>query len=331
MENRVVVLDVGHGNCAIVHDRGVVVVVDTGPKSSLLEYLREQKITHLDCVLLSHADQDHIAGLLAIISSGTVTIGRVRLNTDSLKTSKLWDDLVWELDRNSTIDFHPVLTVKDSGAFDTPQISIEIVAPSAYLASKGAGSVDRQGRRLDTNSLSVAIRLVYSSLPIVLFAGDINSIALESIIENKVDISARIAVFPHHGGLWGASRVDDFVNTFINAVDPDLVVFSIGRGMFRTPRPELVEAIRKSKPGVRFLCTQLSMNCAASVPKETTHTHLAPIYSQGKSNNSCCAGSIVYYFESDSFFPNQAHHRDFISKHAESRLCGNGERAKGHT
>ena len=42
------ILDVGHGNCAVLRDRRGVVVIDAGPGSSLLEFLTEHKITNID-------------------------------------------------------------------------------------------------------------------------------------------------------------------------------------------------------------------------------------------------------------------------------------------
>ena len=67
LDNSLAVLDVGHGNSAVLCDQGVVVVIDTGPGSSLLEYLSERSITHINTVLLSHADQDHIGGLVGVL------------------------------------------------------------------------------------------------------------------------------------------------------------------------------------------------------------------------------------------------------------------------
>jgi competence protein ComEC len=56
------ILDVGHGNCAVLEDGQRTVVFDCGPKTGLLEYLTSRTITVLDLVLISHADEDHIAG-----------------------------------------------------------------------------------------------------------------------------------------------------------------------------------------------------------------------------------------------------------------------------
>src|SRR5438034_932161 len=88
------ILDVGHGNCAVLVDSKGVAVIDAGPGSALLEYLAEQKIGHIEVVLISHADEDHIGGLIALLDAMTVTVARVCLNPDASKGTKTWDSLL---------------------------------------------------------------------------------------------------------------------------------------------------------------------------------------------------------------------------------------------
>ena len=54
----IAILDVGHGNCAVLEDEEGVVVIDAGPGGSLLQYLEDRRIEVIDLVLLSHADQE---------------------------------------------------------------------------------------------------------------------------------------------------------------------------------------------------------------------------------------------------------------------------------
>ena len=48
-----VILDVGHGNSAVLVDDEQVVVIDADPKSGLLEYLTQNDIKTIDTILLS--------------------------------------------------------------------------------------------------------------------------------------------------------------------------------------------------------------------------------------------------------------------------------------
>ena len=88
------IVDVGHGNCTVVESHGIVMVIDAGPGSWLLAYLRQEGIGKLASVLVSHADDDHLRGLLGLLVAETFTIGEVHLNTDSVKKTKVWDNLV---------------------------------------------------------------------------------------------------------------------------------------------------------------------------------------------------------------------------------------------
>lgn len=316
-----VILDVGHGNSAVLLDSGHVVVFDTGPRSILLEFLREHSITHVDTVLLSHADSDHIGGLSALLSSDMITIGKVRANTDSLKGSKEWDDIAYELSRNDDIDFQPILTVDNTGEFDTSHVSIKIEAPTSYLASRGAGSTDRNGRHLDINSMSAVVRLIYKDVPFALLPGDMDWIGLNNILEDERDISANMIIFPHHGGRPGTSRFEDFVKSLIGTVEPSTVLFSIGRGRYGTPRPEIIKAILTHFPKTRIACTQLSEHCAKTPPTSNVNSHLSSLHAQGKSSHSCCAGTIIYYFRKGVFHPEQGTHARFVRKFTDSPLC----------
>ena len=83
-KHNLAILDVGHGNSAILIDSEGVVVIDTGLGSSLLEYLEESGVTTIDAVLISHADEDHIGGLVQLLSSSKFRVRSVRLNTGAV-------------------------------------------------------------------------------------------------------------------------------------------------------------------------------------------------------------------------------------------------------
>lgn len=135
------VLDVGHGASAVLFSGNDVAVFDTGTGSSLLEFLDQQGVTRIRTVVLSHADFDHIGGLVGLLAANTVAIGRVVVNTDSSQGSAAWDDLLYELDarrRAGTIVFDIAIRAGDSEIFGN--VTAAAVAPSSYLAAKGPGS-----------------------------------------------------------------------------------------------------------------------------------------------------------------------------------------------
>jgi beta-lactamase superfamily II metal-dependent hydrolase len=318
----IAILDVGHGNCAVCFANSDVAVVDTGLGSSLLEFLAEKNIQELSTVFISHADNDHIGGLIALLSSGTVAVRSVYLNPDAIKGSAVWDDLAFLLgqrDRTGDLAFNVNLTRGDSIELGGGGIKLEALAPDKYLVAKGAGSKDRKGRRLASNSMSVVVRVTTNDRSILL-PGDLDQIGLLNILEGEDDIQAEILVFPHHGGAPGGN-VEEFVDCLQRAVSPETVLFSIGRTSHNNPRPEVLARLRKNDPNIKIQCTQLSTNCrSTAVDKQPSY--VSEIYSRGRESNACCAGTIVVTLcGSTEPTPPEHLHAAFVDEITTNALC----------
>ena len=324
IEQSLAILDVGHGNSAVLIDSQCVVVIDTGLGSSLLEYLLAKGITAIDSVLLSHADDDHIAGLVHLLSSGMVRVRSVHVNTDSAKKSKRWDDLLYELDSTDLkgeLDFSTSLTRGSEAKLDSTEVQIEILGPSKYLAAKGPGSTDRIGRKLTSNSVSAVTRLSKGGKPIALLPGDLDHIGLDDLRASEVDATAPIVVFPHHGGRTGSTDLSAFAKDLCELASPAMVIFSIGRGRHSTPRPEIVAAIREELAEVWIACTQLSEHCASGLPTSSPK-HLNDSFAQGREGRKCCAGTIVIDLDDPrTILPQRSNHESFIRETAPTALC----------
>lgn len=317
----VTVVDVGHGNAAVVRIGNHVSIIDAGPRNTILEYCRGESISEIDTVMISHADRDHVEGLIALLSEPSVRIKRVLLNPDATKVSALWDDLAWELDQaagHRKLQFQPSLTVADTGKIDLAEVRIEVLAPSLYLASKGAGSRSRSKQRLQTNSMSAVLRISRGTS--VLACGDLDEAGLADLIAHDVDLRADVLIFPHHGGLSG-SKPTAFVARLCERVQPSVVIFSIGRvNKPLNPRPEIVDAVRGAVPGVRVACTQLSLHCAVTAP-DTEPAHLSPAYARGRLLRHCCGGTIEIRMGKADITPTAAAHAKFIADVAPTALC----------
>ena len=156
----------------------------------------------------------------------------------------------------------------------------------------------------------------------MLLPGDLDEVGLDNLIESGVDAKASIAVFPHHGGTTGKGDMATFASRYCNAVEPENVIFSIGRGRYNTPRPEIVDILRRKLPKSRVLCTQLSEHCAGKVPNEDP-AHLTDKASRGRELRKCCAGTIVITLgkAAPTLFPILDTHSEFIARAAPTALC----------
>jgi beta-lactamase superfamily II metal-dependent hydrolase len=206
------VLDVGHGNSAVLVDDAVI-VIDAGPGATLLEFLKKEEIKNIAVVLISHADEDHIKGLISLIESKVVTIDAIHINSDALKGSATWADLAFLLDEEDSaghLRFEVGLTTNHSDKFNTASIVVEILAPSPGLAVKGPGSKDHEGRKLTSNAMSAVVRLLREGTPLVLLPGDLDETGLDNLLSSGRDLHAMVAIFPHHGGGAANTEMDKF-------------------------------------------------------------------------------------------------------------------------
>src|SRR3954468_12337479 len=76
-------LDVGHGNSTVLRDSDGAMVIDCPQTSTLLETLEASGILDLSYVIVSHADDDHVAGIITLLLCEHVRVREVYLNPDA--------------------------------------------------------------------------------------------------------------------------------------------------------------------------------------------------------------------------------------------------------
>ena len=232
-------------------------------------------------------------------------------------------ELVWLLERehnSGNLDFDTALTVRHTGQFNCGEVVIEILAPSMFAAATNATTPGRRSRRLESNSRSVVVRLTLGGEPLVLLAGDIDEVGFDALLEHTPNPEATILVYPHHGGLSGANDEAAFAEKLCNAIQPSTVLFSIGRGKHETPRPEIVESIRRLVPNLRVACTQLSKHCCVDHSNELHH--LTTHFAAGRKQRHSCAGTIAIELTLPvTISPDAELHKAFIHAVAPDGLC----------
>lgn len=328
MNESITVLDVGHGNCAVVRSSDGVVLFDAGVKTHVLEYLRSEALFDLELIVISHSDADHIGGLIAILSTGEFRVKEICARPDSTKDSKIWDDLLVLLDalkRSGKIEFKQEADFSSWNARGG-LTKFELVSPSPYLAGKGPGGEYSHeeasvigSSRISSNSASIVVRIVHSGKPLMLLTGDMDNIALADIERTKVDAYAEYLVFPHHGGNPGDCPADLFTEKLVSLVKPNNVIFSIGRGRYNTPNPEIVGKIRELDPGCYICCTQLSKHCC-DAEEVANFDRGFKIYSAGEKRAGCGGTLRVMLNDTKIVAESLILHTEFV-KRQPTPLC----------
>jgi beta-lactamase superfamily II metal-dependent hydrolase len=288
----ITLLDVGHGNCAIVQDGEKTAVIDCPTGTLLLDTLENMEIETISVAIVSHADKDHIAGILSLLTSDRVRVERIYINPDSQRRTKIWEAFriaAQVTEKKGSCEIVTSLSSTTPGVIVLGSITITVVSPSVELALAGVGGLTLEDQPISANTLSAVLRIEKDPGDGVLLAGDMDQVSLDNALKLSKNMSARVLVYPHHGGLPGAGDASAFVSQLLNAVQPKSVVFSNGRGRHNNPRPEIVASVRQS--GCSIACTQLSKRCQPQAVDATAY--LEPIRALGKTVGACCAGSIT--------------------------------------
>ena len=282
------ILDVGHGNCAIVRNAGAIAVIDSPTGSALLDTLEELGVSHVDHAVISHADADHIQGILALLTSDRITVGSLYVNPDRDRKTAAWRDLIFAVSvaaRSNAFRTVPSLTT-ETPPLQVGDVKMTIVSPSAALALSAVGGLASAGGINSANTLSAVIKVERYPDVGVLLAGDLDSVALTDIQTSGVRVAAAALVFPHHGGLPGGGSAKNFGNALLQLVGPTQVYVSNARNKHGNPRSEVVEAVLDR--GCGLACTQLATACGEAVSAD----HLEPWPAAGRAAKHSCAGTV---------------------------------------
>jgi competence protein ComEC len=215
-----VFLDVGQGDATLLlGGSGETILVDGGPDARvLLAKLRRRGIDHLDLVVATHGDLDHIGGLGAAVE--TYPVGRL-WHPGHSEGSGLYSGLLETADRRGVL-------------LETPS--------PGWSASIGSFSIEVFGphrRYADINDESIVLRVGAGSTQMLL-TGDIEHTAQRDLGPVAVDVLK----VPHHG----AATTDP---DWLAAAAPATAVISVGQNDFGHPAPEILQVLHDAGSLIR--------------------------------------------------------------------------------
>lgn len=228
----VVFLDVGQGDAIFIRTpKGRNLLLDGGGtplwqeggfrvgKEVVVPYLQRRGIKEIDLLISSHPDGDHMQGLedvLMELQVKTILLPPIDIfgqdYNDFLSLARMSHTPVTEMIAGDRIHL-------DEG------IVLEVLSPPQY-ASIFTTAID--------NNHSLLIRLTYGEISF-LFTGDLEIEALEYLTRGGITGPVTFFKVPHHGSKTG------YYEPYLEQIDPEAVIFSVGKNNYGHPAPELLE------------------------------------------------------------------------------------------
>lgn len=173
-------LDVGQADCMLLQCGGENMLIDGGnveDSDLVVSYLQDYGVTKLDLVVNTHAHEDHVGGLAAVLAV--------------YETEKLWCPVTY-YDSACFEDFCYYADQQDL-SLHCPNPGDTFFLGDAQITVLGPVRDD-----YDTNDTSIVLRVDYGETAF-LFSGDAETKAENDILDAGFDISATVIKAGHHG------------------------------------------------------------------------------------------------------------------------------------
>ncbi len=207
------ILDVGQGLGVVIQLQNNIILYDTGPNNlAIANYLESLNLNHLNQVIISHPDLDHIGGLKQIANKYIIDTFITNINgykIADLRSKLCQADIGWELDGVKFKFLNAKLLEKNN--------EFNFNLKSNYKNPK------KSHKNPTNNNDNSCILQMSTNGYKVLFTGDISA-KTEKLLINKYqqELTADLLIVPHHGSITSSSK------EFIKLVNPKYAIISAG-------------------------------------------------------------------------------------------------------
>ncbi|NVF10567.1 MBL fold metallo-hydrolase [Anaerococcus sp. AGMB00486] len=228
-------IDVGQGNAVLVKENKKVLLIDGGGRSSsrkYYSYIDNKNIDTIDYLLVSHYDEDHIAGLISILDNKRV-INVICPNYK--KNSKIYKSFMKSLKNSSAHIIHPQV----GDEFILGKAKFKILWPKSFEDS------------LD-NENSIVLRLSHGNNSF-LFPQDVDTKIEDQLIYSGYNLKSDVLMLGHHGSKFSTSK------EFIKEVRPKLAILSVGKNnRYNHPAKRVIDLLINEN--IKLLRTDIDGN-----------------------------------------------------------------------
>ncbi|MHB1456751.1 MAG: ComEC/Rec2 family competence protein [Armatimonadota bacterium] len=237
-------IDVGQGDCTLIisPDKKTTMLIDAGQNGcgtkAVLPYLRKLGVDHLDFIISSHYDSDHIGGLDEVIKSiGINNIGIVydRGNTPLSSDSKTYNNY------KSAASSHRKTLILGQVVEMPGGVSIKCIAENGLIL--GYGLVPNAAK--NENNLCVVLVLRYKNFDYYT-GGDARGYKTGSYVDLEKPIASVIGAVDvikvdHH-----ASANSSLDIPFLSTLRPTVAFIEVGASKFRHPTQKALDRLKNS-------------------------------------------------------------------------------------
>ncbi len=248
----IVFLNVGQGDAILIQQGRHQILIDSGRESMQLSSELGRYIPfwdrHIEMIVPTHPDADHIggfAGLTRHYSVGRILWTGVEGTTDVYTEFRSVYSEAVPSERWQKMAAGSKISLPQGG-------SLEALYP--YEVKSGPAPDE------DTNATSIVLRFEYGETSFLL-TGDL---AEEERVLGKVE-PVTVLKAAHHGSKYSSS------DTFLNMIQPQEVVISVGKNSYGHPHKDVMARIQKvnakilrtdQEGSIEYRCSQLENKCS---------------------------------------------------------------------
>lgn len=227
--------DVGQGDASLISYQNQQILIDGGPNNRVLDCLSKNLPFYdrtIETVVLTHAEADHLTGLIEVIKR--YQIRQIIVNLSAKETT-------------INQQFKQLVTLSNIKIYQ-PQINDQIkIGPLALkiLWPNQATVLGMASNQASLNEESLVAELVFGDFQ-ALFTGDIDAFVEKQLDLGDIDL-LKVA---HHGSKTATT------DEFLTITQPEMAIISVGKNSYGHPAEEVINRLNNFK--TKILRTDLS-------------------------------------------------------------------------
>ncbi|QUI23885.1 DNA internalization-related competence protein ComEC/Rec2 [Vallitalea pronyensis] len=189
-------------------------------------FLKYHGISHIESIVMTHSDQDHVGGLIELMDYFTV---KRLIVPYGYKDKKDEDMLLNKLLAKASQKHVPISYMQTGDVLDVGEVSMEAIYPTKNTQ-----------RYKNNNAYSLVLAIDYRGFRSLL-TGDIEEEAEELLHQKLADsLQSDIIKVPHHGSRTSSSE------KFVHHVNPAIAIISAGRdNVYGHPHQDIIDRYKE--------------------------------------------------------------------------------------